>query len=87
MFSIDPLTKEKFIPKDGNHIHALIREPQILKSIGAYELDNAFQIVSVAKKQKKHFRTDIEKYNPKLLGAKYFAKDLKYEKTAYDLII
>jgi hypothetical protein len=78
---------EKFKAKDGCHIHTLIKQPQILNLVGSWELDNTFQIVSGAKKQNKYFRTDIEKYEPKLMGARYFAKDLKYNNTAYDLII
>ena len=78
---------EKFKAKDGYHLHALIKEPPSLKLITEYEINLAFQIVSGARKKGKCFRTDIKKYNPKLNGARYCAKDLIHYSTSYDFII
>ena len=77
---------EKFNAKDGYHLHALIQESSPYITLDKSDINTAYQIVSAARKKRKVFRTDIQVYNPKLNGAKYCAKDLYKNTTAYDLI-
>ena len=78
---------EKFKSIDGFHLHALIQYPKDFVLDVKSDMNDAFQVVSAARKQGKYFRTDIQDYKPELLGAKYLAKDLYLSTTAYDLFI
>lgn len=77
---------EEFKAKDGCHLHALMQITNTVIKISVSDINEVYQIVSAARKQKKVFMTDIQLYNPKLLGAKYCAKDLYKKTTAYDFI-
>lgn len=77
---------EEFKAKDGFHIHALIDFRNSNITVTTKDIDDAYQIVSAARKKGEIFRTDIQHYNKALLGARYCAKDLYKKTTAYDMI-
>ena len=77
---------EEYNLKEGRHIHMLLEVPNGYKKCDEAKINKAYQIVSAAVKNREYYRTDIQKYNPKLNGARYVAKDLYKETSDFDIL-
>ena len=77
---------EKYKLKDGQHLHMLLQVPKGYKKGVEKMINNAYQIISAAYRNREYYRTDIQRFNPNSNGAKYFAKDLWKIATDFDIL-